>query len=603
VSANLTAFLFETHGAGWPGPGQPVSVSPDHVVLDEEGGVVALLAFEALGATRTPCPVALVCPAREAAGPDELDDQRFLRTAAAAYGLWFARPGAAPAAALHRRRFAVPGGLLASPAPGAAGAGAYGMLALVATPLECAAALVGQALVRPRPRVIGVRLTSALPPGAGGVEALERLASALGREARGAVLQYHGEGLASLSMADRIAMAALAPRRLAVAASVFPSDEATRDHLAACGRDAEWRRFEGGVESFDTDAELDLSLVSPVREAGTVFARIGPLAGDGDLRSLADGLGDGVLSAETRVQVVVGGRAARAALESDGTLERLSRAGVAVLAPGDGEAGVPLPAGAVAFGDEDALDAGATSVSIAALVARLAPAPAPAARTVAAPDSATLDPAELLAPAESPGAVVERGAAHRVPAPLPPLTGGLRGVVLLRVRGRVGCEQLLPWGPRTRALRGDALALAQQWGRGLDPEAAARGLAHGGGFAVADAEYGLGEPAEDAARATAALGVRAVIAGSFPSAHERALVMCGVVPLRWTRAGDADNLEAGDELELPMLAEVLAAGRRVTVRHLTRGLSFTVMHDLDERSLDLVRAGGLLGLALEPERT
>jgi hypothetical protein len=39
------------------------------------------------------------------------------------------------------------------------------------------------------------------------------------------------------------------------------------------------------------------------------------------------------------------------------------------------------------------------------------------------------------------------------------------------------------------------------------------------------------------------------------------------------------------------------------VRHLTRGLSFRVEHELDAWSLELVRTGGLLGYALEPERT
>lgn len=87
MAKHLTAFLFEANGAGWPGPGRPVSLSPNHVVLDEDGGVVALLAFEALGGGRARCPVALVGPAREAAGPDALEDQRYLRTAAAAFGL------------------------------------------------------------------------------------------------------------------------------------------------------------------------------------------------------------------------------------------------------------------------------------------------------------------------------------------------------------------------------------------------------------------------------------------------------------------------------------------------------------------------------------
>lgn len=602
MADHLTAFLFEAHGAGWPGPDQPVNVSPAHVLLDEEDGVVALLALEALGAPRARCAVALVAAGREAAGPDALDDQRYLRTAAGALGLWFARPGAGPAAALHRRCFAAPGGLLAANAAGAAGAGALGMLVLAASPLECAAALAGRPLTRPRPRVAGVRLHGALPAGAGGAEALERLAAALGRDARGTVLEYGGEGLAALPVAERVAMAALAPRRLGVLASVFPCDEAAREYLAARGRERDWRRFEGAGAGFDRVLDLDLSAVPPARAMDATHARFGPLAEDDDLRALADALGGGALPAGVRIEIVTGGRATRTALEADGTLERLARAGVEVLDAGDASAAVPPPEGALACGDEDAFAAGCRPVSVAALAARIGAAAGGPARTVPAPGSAALDPAELLAPGDAPGPV-ERGAAHRVPGPLPPLAGGLRGAVIARAEGRVNCAEILPWGPRARASRGDARALAEGWGRDLDPAAAARGFALGGGFVVASGEYGLGEPCEDAARATAALGVRAVVAGAFAPAHARALTLCGVAPLRWERPADAALVAAGDELELPMLAERLAAGPRATVRHLTRGLSFGVVHELDAGSLELVRAGGLLGLAPEPERT
>jgi len=595
VADHLTAFLFEAHGAGWPGADRPASLHPGHVVLDEDSGLVSLLALEALGVECARSAVALVGPGREASGPDALDDQRYLRTAAAAFGLWFARPGAAPAAALHRRRFAAPGGLLASPVPGAAGAGALGMLALAAMPLECAAAMAGHPLVRPRPAVVGVRLSGALPAGAGGVEALEVLVAALGRGAAGAVLEYFGEGLAGLPMPDRIAMASLAPRRLGAVASVFPADDATREYLAARGREEDWRRFTG-ADTFERVVDLDLGAVAPPRGAGPLLARVGPLAEDDELRRLADALAAPEAADRAGLQVVTGGRAARAALEADGTLERLERAGVTLLDSGDTVAGAALPEGMLACGDEEALDAGAVPVSMASLAARCAPEAERTARTVAAPGSAALDPAELLAPGGE-ARPIERTTAHRRPAPLPPLEGGVRGEVLLCVEGRVRCAELLPWGPRVRARRGDAAALAELWGRGLDPQAASRGLARGGGFVVAGGEYGAGEPAEDAARATAALGVRAVLAPAFAPAHARALLLCGVVPLRLARDDDAANLAAGDELELPHLAERLAAGPRVAVRHLGRGVSFAAMHDLDDDGRALVRAGGLLGLA------
>ncbi|HXJ68449.1 MAG TPA: hypothetical protein VNM39_06050, partial [Verrucomicrobiae bacterium] len=150
----LTAFLLSTHGGPhWPAPGTPIEWRPDHVLLDDTDGTVAALAFEATGATRVACERVLVAPQREAVGPDGVEDLRFLQSFANATGATFARPGAGPAGALHRRRFATPGRILASGVVDAAAAGALGMLALPACALECAAASAGEPLLMPRPRV------------------------------------------------------------------------------------------------------------------------------------------------------------------------------------------------------------------------------------------------------------------------------------------------------------------------------------------------------------------------------------------------------------------------------------------------------------------
>ncbi|MBI5169502.1 MAG: hypothetical protein HZA61_08445, partial [Candidatus Eisenbacteria bacterium] len=123
MGPHLTRFLFTSHGAGWPDPGQPVAVRADQVLLDEDT-LDAMLAFEALRQGRHRCELALVAPAREASGPDAHEDQRYLMSAAAASGATFVRPGAGPVASVHRRRFAAPGRSLAAASPGCDGAGA-----------------------------------------------------------------------------------------------------------------------------------------------------------------------------------------------------------------------------------------------------------------------------------------------------------------------------------------------------------------------------------------------------------------------------------------------------------------------------------------------
>ncbi|MCC6653245.1 MAG: hypothetical protein IT348_18990, partial [Candidatus Eisenbacteria bacterium] len=212
-----------------------------------------------------------------------------------------------------------------------------------------------------------------------------------------------------------------------------------------------------------------------------------------------------------------------------------------------------------------------------------------------------LDPLEVLETPADDSPAAGRPARHPVPAVGEPLADSLRGVVLLDAGDHARCDRILAWGPRLATLRGDAVALAQHAFRARDEGFAARAAAHRGGFLVAGTGYGAGEPCEHAARVTAALGVKAVIAQSFAPRHARALALYGVLPLLWRSAPDDPPVRAGDELELVDLAETLAPSRPLSVRHLTLGGRFDVTHDMDSRTLDMVRAGGLLGACARAE--
>src|SRR5262249_31999746 len=253
---------------------------------DDSDGTVAALAFMAAGATRVSCELALVALQREASGPDGIADLRFLQSFASAAGAHFARPGIGPAGALHRQRFASPGRVLASAVPGAAAAGALGLLALPACALECAAAMAGEPLLMPRPRVAGVELNGVPDPGVSGIDVLAAVERRLAGEGHGAVLEFHGAGTLGLTMPDRLSIAARAGGVVGAIAALVPSDERTRAWMRERGRDADWRRLEGGEQGFDLSVSLDLSHVRPVR-VETPIVRIGPFAEDEEVTALA----------------------------------------------------------------------------------------------------------------------------------------------------------------------------------------------------------------------------------------------------------------------------------------------------------------------------
>jgi aconitate hydratase len=111
---------------------------------------------------------------------------------------------------------------------------------------------------------------------------------------------------------------------------------------------------------------------------------------------------------------------------------------------------------------------------------------------------------------------------------------------------------------------------------------------------VAGEGYGGGRHSESLARATAALGVRTVIAASYAGGHDRLLALHGVLPLTWLEPGDRREVRAGDELEVPPPGGASGIGTRVSIRHLTRGFTFDVRCHLELPLRELARAGGLL---------
>lgn len=583
--------LFASHGAGWPEPGRPVRLRMDHVLLDEDDGLVTMLAFESLGVARHTADVVLVAPALEADGPDARDDLRYLQLAAAAFGATFVRPGAGAPALVHRRGFATPGRTLLSAVPGAGGAGAFAMLALAASATEAAAVLAGEPLRLARPRVLGVRLVGVRPAHAGGAEVLEALAAKLGGGAGDAIVEYVGEGLASLPMPDRIAMASLGGARLGARASVFPSDEWTHAWLVEHGREADWRRTGGGAADFDDEVELDLASVAPRAPIGE-RVRFGPLADDDDLRVLASLARAGI--SLRGAEVVVGGRATRSALAAEGALDAIEAAGASVRDTADGLARATLEPGGFACGDDAEVAAGRARPLSAAAFAAAHDVAREAARASAPRAGAALDPGECLAaPPAGEAPAPERTAAHVPPVASAPFAGSPRGVVLRADRGDVGADEVLALGPRARARRGDAAALAALSSRHADAERAGR-VGAAWNVVTAHGRYGEGATHDAAARACAALGIRIVIARDFAPAHARALAVHGVLPLAWERDADAAGVAAGDELELPGVVEALAAGDRVMLRDLTAGTVLRTRVVLEPEWRAIAAAGGLL---------
>ena len=142
--------------------------------------------------------------------------------------------------------------------------------------IEAEAVLLGQPLYQPMPRVVGVRLHGELPRGSTATDLVLVVTELLrGFGVVGAFVEFAGDGLASLALADRATIANMSPE-FGATSTLFPIDDETLAYLRLTGRSADrielveryaraqglWREPGRGPD-FDADLELDLASVEP----------------------------------------------------------------------------------------------------------------------------------------------------------------------------------------------------------------------------------------------------------------------------------------------------------------------------------------------------
>ncbi|MFJ5546888.1 aconitate hydratase AcnA [Streptomyces sp. NPDC093225] len=117
--------------------------------------------------------------------------------------------------------------------------GALGVLGWGVGGIEATSVLLGEPVLLAAPRVVGVRLTGALPPGTTATDLVLTLTERLRRHGVvGAFVEFFGEGCAGLGVPDRATLANMAPDYGATTA-LFPVDAETLAFLRITGRPAE----------------------------------------------------------------------------------------------------------------------------------------------------------------------------------------------------------------------------------------------------------------------------------------------------------------------------------------------------------------------------
>ncbi len=268
MAKNLTQKILAAHVVdGELTPGEEIALRIDHTLLQDATGTMAMLEFEALGIDRVEVELAAQYVDHNLLQTDfkNADDHRYLRTACAHYGVHYSEPGNGISHIVHMERFGRPGLTMLgadSHTPGAAG---VSMLAIGAGGMDVSLAMAGHPYYLPCPAVLGIKLHNRLSDWVSAKDViLELLRRYDVKGCIGKVIEYYGPGVKNLSATDRMTIGNMGTE-LGATSTVFPSDQRTRQWLAAQQREEDWQELHADPGcSYDEYAEIDLALVEPL---------------------------------------------------------------------------------------------------------------------------------------------------------------------------------------------------------------------------------------------------------------------------------------------------------------------------------------------------
>lgn len=620
--------------------GQEIALRIDQTLTQDATGTMAYLEFESMGIPRvkTQRSVAYVDHNTLQCGFENADDHRYLQTVAAKHGVYFSRPGNGICHQVHLERFGIPGRTLIGSDSHTPTAGGLGMLAFGAGGMDVAVAMGGGAYYITMPRMIRVELTGHLRPYVSAKDvSLELLRRLTVKGGVGAIVEWGGEGVATLSVPERATITNMGTE-LGATTSIFPSDEVTRRFLKAQGREEDFVPLSSDADAvYDQTITIDLSAVKPMIACPHSPDRVVPvetLAGTKvdqvcigsctnsslqDLLKTAAILKGRTVAPGVSGSVSPGSRQVLSMLADCGGLTQILASGVRLLecacGPCIGMGFAPNSEGVSLrtfnrnfLGRSGTRDAQVYLVSpetaaASALTGYITdpttleqPLQVTVPEHFAVDDSAVLPP---LTPEQAEHAPVLRGPNIKPFPQAKPFPSKLEGEVLLQVGDNITTDHIMPAGAKILPYRSNIPYLSQFCFEVCDPDFPRRAQqSDGSGIIVGGSNYGQGSSREHAALVPMYLGVRCVIAKSFARIHAANLINAGILPLTFQNPKDYDAVAQGHRLTMEQVEQALRAGEG-EVQDQTTGRSFPVRCDLTPRQQAIVLAGGLLNYTKE----
>ena len=616
-------------------PGEQIGIQIDQTLTQDSTGTMAYLQLEAMNIKHVAVEkaVAYIDHNMLQTGFETMDDHEFIRSVAKKHGIVFSKPGNGVCHQLQLENFSKPGKTLVGSDSHTPTCGAMGMIAIGAGGLDVAVAMATGKYYLQCPTVVKVNLKGKKAPWVSAKDIILYILQQL--TVKGGVnkiIEYTGDGVASLSLTDRATICNMGAE-LGATTSIFPTDERTKEYLAQQGRVEDYVEMKADDDAtYDQELTVDLGAlvpmtakphspdaVVPVKELEGMKVNqvvIGSCTNSSfaDMMKAAKILKGRKVADHVSLVIAPGSSSILAMLSENGALADMVHAGARILecgcGPCIGMGQAPLSKGVSLRtinrnfkGRSGTNDASVYLVSpevaaLSAIKGYMSDEFEDDMYLDEVPNTPFIKNGDFFIDEYDENNEVYMGPNIK---PVPrgdKITDEISGKVVLKVGDNISTDHIVPSDSKLLPYRSNVPHLAKFSFSKVDPEFYDRAVANGGGFIVGGDNYGQGSSREHAALVPNYLKIKAIFAVSFARIHRSNLINNGILPLV-IEAKDQDFFNDQDSYKIVNIKEVVEHNGKVKVINETTNESIDASLTLSPREKVMINYGGLLNAIKE----
>lgn len=619
-------------------PGEEITIKIDQTLTQDSTGTMVYLQLEAMEVdkVKTELSVAYIDHNTLQTGFENADDHEFIKSVAKRHGVLFSKPGNGICHQLHLENYGKPGKTLLGSDSHTPTGGGLGMIAIGAGGLDVAVAMAKGVYSLTAPKVVKVQLNGSLRPWVSAKDVILYVLQQLTvKGGVGKIIEYTGEGVASLSVTDRATITNMGAE-LGATTSVFPSDENTLEYLKAQGREDAYTPMAADPDAvYDEELIVDLDKLTPLAamphspDNVDAVSNIGKIKVDQvaigsctnssytDLMKVAAILKGKKVHPDVSLVISPGSSRIMAKMAENGALADIINAGARVIENACGPCigmGQSPRSGAVSLrtfnrnfkGRSGTLDADVYLVSpetaaISAITGVLTDGmeSGEALPAIEAVDFEINDNF-VVYPTGCDKCNTEVAMGPNI-KPFPRNTAlpeAVEATVVLHAGDNITTDDIMPSDSRLLPYRSNIPYLSNYCFEKIDSGFSARCKEAGSCVIIGGDNYGQGSSREHAALAPLYLGVKFVVAKSFARIHRSNLINSGILPLVFADPADYDDFKLGDVLVIENAPEQVKA-ETIIVKNKATGKEYATKPNFSELEINMILKGGKINAIKE----